>query len=393
MDGKNETGTFELAVRLHYNDGSSERFHAKFNPGVTNQWQYAAVPALPKDANKIIETADVIASYNRNGNTVYFDGISLIEEIAQVYTYDEKGNVVAVNQTKTDQTSYSYSGANLISMTEADVGQTTFTYDSNNNVTAASNNGINMTYTYDSKGDMLTSRLQGSGSAYLQSSATYTADKDKVATATDANGVTTSYAYQASGDQQKTLLDTLTYDSFAGGNAQNVQYRYTYDNLGNITNTETGYQSPGASGYTYDEANKTRYLYDDLNQLVMESRYDEDQSYRYYYDSYGNIREKQTYDSATYTYPDQPGFYDTPIRVDTYSYNEANWLDLLTAYNGSPITYDQIGNPLQYYNGLQLPPVSPVYDPDGHAAANLIGGIVGGVIGASFGYLLAKQFG
>lgn len=36
---------------------------------------------------------------------------------------------------------------------------------------------------------------------------------------------------------------------------------------------------------------------------------------------------------------------------DTYSYTDPTWLDRLTAFNGVPITYDNAGNPLSYYNG------------------------------------------
>ncbi len=36
----------------------------------------------------------------------------------------------------------------------------------------------------------------------------------------------------------------------------------------------------------------------------------------------------------------------------SYSYTDSQWKDLLTAYNGSAITYDAIGNPLSYYNGV-----------------------------------------
>ena len=32
----------------------------------------------------------------------------------------------------------------------------------------------------------------------------------------------------------------------------------------------------------------------------------------------------------------------------TYTYGDSQWKDLLTAYNGKPITYDEIGNPLTY---------------------------------------------
>ena len=34
-----------------------------------------------------------------------------------------------------------------------------------------------------------------------------------------------------------------------------------------------------------------------------------------------------------------------------YSYGDANWGDKLTAYRGVSFTYDEIGDPLSYYNG------------------------------------------
>lgn len=37
-----------------------------------------------------------------------------------------------------------------------------------------------------------------------------------------------------------------------------------------------------------------------------------------------------------------------------YTYNDSEWKDLLTAYNGNTITYDAIGNPLTYYNGTSF---------------------------------------
>ena len=42
-----------------------------------------------------------------------------------------------------------------------------------------------------------------------------------------------------------------------------------------------------------------------------------------------------------------------PLRPVTniYSYTNSEWGDLLTAFNGTAITYDEIGNPLSYYNG------------------------------------------
>ena len=57
-------------------------------------------------------------------------------------------------------------------------------------------------------------------------------------------------------------------------------------------------------------------------------------TYTYTYDTYGNIR---SVSDGVNTY--------------TYTYGDSNWKDLLTAYCGQSITYDQIGNPTHWYNG------------------------------------------
>ena len=40
--------------------------------------------------------------------------------------------------------------------------------------------------------------------------------------------------------------------------------------------------------------------------------------------------------------------------IKNYTYGNSEWKDLLTAYNGETITYDNIGNPLTYRNGLNF---------------------------------------
>ena len=38
----------------------------------------------------------------------------------------------------------------------------------------------------------------------------------------------------------------------------------------------------------------------------------------------------------------------------SYGYSSSGWKDLLETYDGQTITYDAIGNPLQYRNGIHL---------------------------------------
>ncbi len=62
----------------------------------------------------------------------------------------------------------------------------------------------------------------------------------------------------------------------------------------------------------------------------------------YIYDKGGNITEVRHIYHGRYE------------ETDTYTYGNSEWKDLLTAYNGNEITYDEIGNPLTYYNGMEF---------------------------------------
>ncbi len=79
------------------------------------------------------------------------------------------------------------------------------------------------------------------------------------------------------------------------------------------------------------------YTYDAQGQLTREyknaSNYTE-----YTYDTYGNIRSKTVRENGVST-------------TYNYAYNNSTWLDLLTSYDGGPITYDTVGNPTSYHDG------------------------------------------
>lgn len=111
-------------------------------------------------------------------------------------------------------------------------------------------------------------------------------------------------------------------------------YRYEYDTRGNIT-------------AVYDISNETpriayRYVYDNANQLI---RFDDHvytgYSFSYAYDKGGNLVSKSEYHLDGET---RGNLIDTV----SYSYDNSNWKDQLTAYDGKTITYDAIGNPLSY---------------------------------------------
>ena len=65
----------------------------------------------------------------------------------------------------------------------------------------------------------------------------------------------------------------------------------------------------------------------------------ENATWVYNYDRGGNITSKVKYAYTT-------GTLGTALETIPYTYGDANWKDKLTAYNGTAITYDAIGNPL-----------------------------------------------
>ena len=100
---------------------------------------------------------------------------------------------------------------------------------------------------------------------------------------------------------------------------------YTYDKLGNILSVTDG---------TYT----TSYEYDSLNQLTRINDEKAGKTTTYSYTN-GNITECNEYAYTT-------AELNVPLSTKTWTYDDSTWSDLLTNYNGTPITYDEIGNPL-----------------------------------------------
>ena len=89
----------------------------------------------------------------------------------------------------------------------------------------------------------------------------------------------------------------------------------------------------------------TSYAYDPLGQLIRVNDQNDlisgenGTTWTYEYDRGGNILNKKRY---AYTVGSLPA---AALETVTYAYTDANWKDKLTEFNGSYITYDEIGNP------------------------------------------------
>lgn len=140
---------------------------------------------------------------------------------------------------------------------------------------------------------------------------------------------TTQYTY-LQGNSIGTTTDLI--ESITNGDNK---LSYTYDESGNITTISENGEL------------KATYCYDEISQLVREDNLYLNKTITYSYDNGGNLL------SVT-EYPYTTGDLGTATATVTYSYEDTNWKDKLTNYNGQAITYDEIGNPLQYRDGMNF---------------------------------------
>lgn len=181
------------------------------------------------------------------------------------------------------------------------VYKTYYTYDSENRIKLVDDGGVYKDYTYDSYGRASRQVSRFGNTAVLTNDFTYRSPSSTATT-----GQIAGYSMTASG-YSKSLS-------------------YTYDNNGNILTVSDG-------------TNTTSYVYDKANQLLRENNQAAGKTWTYAYDNAGNILSKTEYAYTT-------GTLGTALSTKNYTYSDQTWGDLLTSYNGTAITYDTIGNPL-----------------------------------------------
>ena len=129
----------------------------------------------------------------------------------------------------------------------------------------------------------------------------------------------------------------ITKESFSVGSTTN-SIGYEYYRNGNIAKVKE------------NDTVKTEYIYDENDRLVWEYNYTLLRAYKFSYDNGGNITQKETYVISG------DNVAGTPTQIDNYNYDtvvsdsgqNSAWHDQLKSYNGTAITYDALGNPLNY---------------------------------------------
>ncbi len=238
------------------------------------------------------------------------------------YTYDLADRLVQIQNSNLFKTKYTYdnnSNVNSRKYLLNELEETiNYKYDRDNRINYLSlSNAKDLFYHYDRLSRIVKKELRSGENTYI-----------------------TEYEYENTDTSNRT---TTSIETVKNGTEE---LNYTYDAKGNIETISEG------------EVQTHKYYYDSLDQLIREDNKKLNKTITYTYDTGGNLLHKKEYAYTESTLGEETG-------TVNYSYENTNWKDQLTSYNGKAITYDNIGNPLTYdgntytwQNGRQLAGIS-----------------------------------
>lgn len=238
------------------------------------------------------------------------------------YTYDLADRLVQIQNSNLFKTKYTYdnnSNVNSRKYLLNELEETiNYKYDRDNRINYLSlSNAKDLFYHYDRLSRIVKKELRSGENTYI-----------------------TEYEYENTDTPNRT---TTSIETVKNGTEE---LNYTYDAKGNIETISEG------------EVQTHKYYYDSLDQLIREDNKKLNKTITYTYDTGGNLLHKKEYAYTESTLGEETG-------TVNYSYENTNWKDQLTSYNGKAITYDNIGNPLTYdgntytwQNGRQLTGIS-----------------------------------
>ena len=256
------------------------------------------------------------------------------------YGYDALGRVVSRSYNGAEAFRYLYANDGKLGKLVDRVNgvQTMFNYDTIGRLSSWwDSQGNRGGYAYDLNNNLTSWNYLVFGKKIAQE---YTYGVDDVLQKSVLPGYTAEYTYDSllrlkekSLPGNKTLSYTY-HDGVAGSTttllkklsgAGLLDVEYAYDALGNITSIKEN----GVVQVSYE--------YDAYNQLVKET-YQNGDVIEYSYDNGGNLLSKTV----------------NGVVSNSYAYGDTEWKDLLTGFNGTTITYDEIGNPQNWRDGMSF---------------------------------------
>ena len=275
-----------------YEQGNGNLTNTTYGNGTSVDFIYDKLDRLT--SKKINGVNQFTQIFNNTGAIAKYN--DLVTGVSWKYSYDLIGRLADITGSNGNRYYYIYDSENRISELKYIIGgatkSTAYTYNVLGIPNTVSFAGNTISSSYDDLGRLHKESLATDGGTVFDTTYTYVDISDTA---------TTNMLWKMSN-----VFDTFT---------------NTYDNLGNIIRVDEDW---GKKADTYVE-----YTYDSLGQLISESG--SRANYTITYDNRGNILTKGN---------------------NTYTYGNSNWQDLLTAYNGTTITYDAIGNPNNWRDGM-----------------------------------------
>lgn len=304
---------------LEYGNGDSEAYGYNL---------YGQLSSVQHYSENLLEYVESYAydPFGNVGRSVVTDGSgSLIADYQ--YEYDSLGRLIRSQQSGDGVTElwtqHEYDGQNRLS----------------DQYWRVSDSSLHESYNYNNNNGTLSSMLLGTGRTL-----SFEYDNLLRVSRRNVSGVyqhRRNYIGTGIANRQSNRIQYFVYASADGADTK-LNYRYDYDAAGNISEV---YRSVGSDTLAFYNS----YEYDKLGQLTKAT------------DSRG---------TETYTYNTAGNLLSRTLAGDTvtYSYDNAQWNDLLTAYDGQKIAYEGqtynssrnsvsgtviSGNPVSYYNGTR----------------------------------------
>lgn len=303
------------------------------------------------------------------------------EDYQERFTFGSGNNLAKITYGNGYESRLSYSSIGLLDALDGAL----YYYDNNSNLISKTLNDDRLTDTWyyrDLAGRVINKTMNAifDGSILYSLNYKYLNQKnllDRYKFSSGTTDFTTSFSYDDlnKGEIPETVYGvslnnnlklSYVYDKFARQNSRtlytnnaNITKYYTFRNGVEENSTSYVVDSVTENGYTYN------YSYDALGNIISYTKTNNSnnqvvESYVYRYDNKGQLVYAGTTDTngTEYTY-DANGNILTKKNLSTnatvsYGYTDPTWADLLTSYNGQAISYDTIGNPLNYNNGSAM---------------------------------------
>lgn len=348
--------------------------------------------------NNLVSTVEYVDDKYITNSYSYSDG--KLTEITHngfkyKFAYDKSGNMTSAIVGNKTLITNTYDNNLLLKENYENGSNNTYTYNENGKVTSQAINGttayewtydtdgniltyidcinnVTYNYSYDEDGNLISlDSNNGFGISYEQSENMYSVTYEN-------NGAVKSQS-TVSDDEEDVETDefvptSTTTNLISGGklisvkSSEETEEKTIYSNENSILNSVYTYSDKGISKIEYQDGKTINYFYDNNGNIQTITENGEEKA-SYEYDGLGQlIRENSVYANKTvvYTYDNAGNIHKTDeyaytngelgevISTKNYSYEDAEWRDLLTSFNGQNITYDEIGNPLSYRDGMQF---------------------------------------